>query len=382
MVLMNNVSCLLNAFLHNASHMLHLFQSLLALRSIVWFRGTAPCAWLLAGVFFGASALIATAKDIESNQTMPSEQSDTLARPCSLNDVWELSTRHLPDRGSCINSNEPGFSIYRYSDWGWQAEQLDTALDLGDRLPILYVHGNFMERGNARQRVLIINNYLQRRAKRPYRLMMLSWPSQREQPLFHDVFDNAAAAECQALYLAWLLERLGHVPQVSLLGFSFGSRTVTGGLHLVAGGGIRGLRHEPIAVGDALQSSYRVGLVAPALDRNWLTPRGKHGEALDRVDMLVNLYNSQDPVLKRFRFLDRVSRPTAAGFTGFVGIGNSGNPRSTEPLDQHARVIQYDCGTRVGNTHDEKSYYGRCPTFGIVIDNLLWEDALGSCVSR
>jgi hypothetical protein len=336
---------------------------------------------LLAGALLGSTALFATAEELDSDRTSSSDLAATLAMPCSQHDVWELSTRHLPDRGSCINSNDPGFSIYRYSDGGWQGEQLDTALDLGDRLPILYVHGNFMERGNARQRVLIINHYLQRRATRPYRLIMLSWPSQREQPLFHDVFDNAVAAECQALYLAWLLERLGHVPQVSLLGFSFGSRTVTGGLHLVSGGGIRGLRHEPILATDALQSSYRVGLVAPALDRNWLTPRGKHGEALGRVEMLVNLYNSRDPILRRFRFLDRVSRPTAAGFAGFVGIGNSGNPRATEPLDQHARILQYDCGSRVGNTHDEKSYYGQGPLFGLVLDNLLWEDPIGSCVS-
>jgi hypothetical protein len=296
--------------------------------------------------------------------------------------VWEFSTRHLADRPSCIAQEQPGFQVYRHDGQRWQSAAIEDALDVGDRLPIFYVHGNFMERNNARQRALIVERYLERRADRPFRLIMLSWPSQREHPFLHDVYDNAASAECQSLYMAWLLERLGHVPEISLFGFSFGSRTVTGGLHLVSGGNIRSLNHIPLASSEEILSRYRVGLVAPAVDRNWLSPRGNHREALDRVDALVNLYNSRDPVLRRFRFIDRITRPVAAGFTGFIGVESLSNPRSLEPLDAHVRITQFDCGSRVGSTHDERSYYSECPYFGRMIDNLLWKDGVETCISQ
>jgi hypothetical protein len=298
-------------------------------------------------------------------------------------EVWEISTRHLPDRFRCINTDNPGFDVHRYDGRrGWMRDSLDAALGDDGRLPILYVHGNFMERSNSLNRALIINNYLKPRAGRPYRLIMFSWPSQRESKPLHDVFENAESAECQALYVAWLLERLGRHSQVSVLGFSFGARSVTGALHLASGGSIPGFAHRSVAPDDGVQSVYRVGLVAPALDRTWLMTNGKHRMALDRVDAMVNLYNSKDPILRRFRFLDGGSRPVAAGFAGFVGLSGTSDPRVTVPLAGQSKIRQYDCGSVIGTTHSEKSYYGECPYFGTVLDTLLWKESIGSCISQ
>ncbi len=326
---------------------------------------------------------VTTDSQIEAIEVQPLKVV-TEATPSTLEcldsaDVWELSTRHLPDRFSCINTNDPGISVFRHSPAGWQRDTIDSALEVGKSLPILYVHGNFMERNNARQRALIINSYLKRRANRPYRLYMLSWPSQREHHPLKDVYENAASAECQALYMAWMLERLGGQPQVSVLGFSFGARSVTGGLHLASGGSIPGLHHTSVTPAEGNESVYRVGLVAPAVDRGWLSPRGKHREALNQVEALVNLYNSRDPILRRFRLLDRVTRPVAAGFAGFIGIEAFSDPRASGPLESNSRFLQYDCGGPVGKTHDEKSYYRECPQFRVVLDHLLWNETLGSC---
>lgn len=303
--------------------------------------------------------------------------------PEEMSEVWEISTRHLPDRFRCINTDNPGFDVHRFEcGRGWVRDSLDEALADDGRLPILYVHGNFMERNNSLNRVLIINNYLKPRASRPYRLIMFSWPSQRESKPLHDVFENAESAECQALYVAWLLEKLGRHSQVSVLGFSFGARSVTGALHLASGGSIPGFAHRSVAPDEAVQSVYRVGLVAPALDRTWLMTNGKHRMALDRVDAMVNLYNSKDPILRRFRFLDGGARPVAAGFAGFVGLSGSSDPRVTVPLAGQSKIRQYDCGSVIGTTHSEKSYYGECPYFGTVLDTLLWNESIGSCISQ
>ena len=309
----------------------------------------------------------------------------------SLSEVWELSSRHLPEKFRCIDPQSPGLEALRRTETGWQRDDLESALVDDGRLTIVYVHGNFMERNNARERALILNQYLARRSERPYRLLMLSWPSTREPHPLRDVYENAESAECQALFVGWLLERLRDHSEVSLLGFSFGARAVTGGLHFAAGGTIPGFQYR--SIGGALQGydategsiesvsqgpRYRVALVAPAVDRSWLARGGKHAKGMESVSGLINLYNSQDPILRRFRFLDRLSRPVAAGFAGFVGAqGFEGiaNPRSTEPLETSKKIRQFDCGSVIGTTHSERSYYAQCPYFHLVLDHLLGQES-------
>ena len=233
-----------------------------------------------------------------------------------------------------------------------------------------------MERNNALERVRIVDGYFRQQTDRPYRLLMLSWPSQRGSKPLRDVFDNAESAECQSLYVSWILRRLKHETQVSVLGFSFGARAVTGGLHLNAGGSLPGFCPIP-TMDDVISPHYRLGLVAPAIDRDWISPNERHGLALTHVDSLINLYNSKDPVLRRFRFLDRIGRPIAAGFAGFTGLNgleSLSNPLATSPLSGQSRVRQYDCGNVIGNTHSEKSYYGECHYFRIMIQHLLWKE--------
>jgi hypothetical protein len=291
--------------------------------------------------------------------------------PFSDTEIYEVSTRHLPDRFRSIQFENPNVEVNRWTGVNWARSTIDEALPAwDDKLSIIYVHGNFMERSNALQRVRIVDGYLRAKANQPYRLIMLSWPSQREPKPLRDIIANAEAAECESLYMAWLLHRLRHVPRVSILGFSFGARAVTGGLHLDAGGRLPGFQSiSTNNLANRASNPYRVALVAPALDRNWIEPNGRHGLALTNVDSVVNLYNSRDPVLRRFRFLDRLARPIAAGFAGFEAIAD---PRATSPLSGQPRIRQYDCGSVIGTTHSEKSYYGECPYFGKVIEHLLW----------
>jgi hypothetical protein len=258
----------------------------------------------------------------------------------------------------------------------WLRSDIEEALPANGTgmLTIIYVHGNFMERNNALERVRIVERYFREQTDRPFRLLMLSWPSQRESKPLRDVLANAESAECQSLYFAWMLQRLRNEPQVSVLGFSFGARAVTGGLHLDAGGAIPGLTSPPTPNQDPT-IKYRVGLVAPAMDRHWLERNGRHQLAMTHVESMVNLYNSKDPILRRFRFIDRISRPIAAGFAGFTGIALLSDPRVTSPLTGQSRIRQYDCGSVIGTTHSEKSYYGECPYFRKVIQHLLWKES-------
>jgi hypothetical protein len=289
----------------------------------------------------------------------PSENA-SLACP----DVWEISTRHLTDRPRCIDPIDPNFRVHRVDSGCWQEARIEDALQLDGRLPIVYVHGNFMSYDNARQRVLLIDEILRARAQRSYRLIMLSWPSQREPHPLRDSRENAASSDCQSLYVAWVLQHLREAPQVSLLGFSLGARSISGGLHLAAGGTIRGLQYATGGDAEPSESLVRVGFVAPAVDRTWLMPSGKHRLAPQRVEGILSLYNSEDPVLQRYRFLEAGSHAVAAGYRGFVG---------------NSLIQQYDCSGCVGRTHDERSYFRQCPYFGLVLDHLLWNESVGAC---
>lgn len=291
-------------------------------------------------------------------------------------EIYEISTRHLCDHSHSISFDQPNVEVNKWSGSRWLRSDVENALPTGGTgmLTIIYVHGNFMERNNALERVRIVDRYLREQTDRPYRLLMLSWPSQKESKPLRDVLSNAESAECESLYFAWMLQRLRNEPQVSLLGFSFGARAVTGGLHLDAGGVIPGFMKLPMPNTDPTMK-YRVGLVAPAMDRNWIEKNGRHQMAMTHVESMVNLYNSKDPILRRFRFIDRLSRPIAAGFAGFAGLAALADPRVTTPLAGQSRIQQYDCGSVIGTTHSEKSYYGECPYFRKVIQHLLWKES-------
>jgi hypothetical protein len=328
-----------------------------------------------------ATAISSQAQPAQGSANLPTSNvlltpNSPILCPSAQSEIYEISTRHLCDRFRSISFDQPNVEVNKWNGSCWVRSDVEEALPINGAgmLTIIYVHGNFMERNNALERVRIVDRYCREQTDRPYRLLMLSWPSQRESKPLRDVLENAESAECQSLYFAWMLQRLRNEPQVSLLGFSFGARAVTGGLHLDAGGVIPGFARPPMPNTDP-SLKYRVGLVAPAMDRNWLETNGKHQLAMTHVESMVNLYNSRDPILRRFRFIDRFSRPIAAGFAGFTGIAAFSDPRVTTPLAGQERIRQYDCGSVIGTTHAEKSYYGECPYFRKVIQHLLWKDS-------
>jgi hypothetical protein len=308
-----------------------------------------------------AAAMFLTTPSLSLSQSSFSER-------CSST-IFEISSRHLNDHFCAINDSAPGLEVNMWCGYQWNRSSLDQVFANPERLTIVYVHGNFMERENTRERVRILDSYLKRQAKESYNLLLFSWPSAREKKPLRDAADNAKVAEMESLYVAWILRELRSHPKVSLIGFSYGCRTVASALHIDAGGSVPGL--QSIEMRSPRTTPYRLGLIAPAVDKTWLTQSGRYSQALENVEGFVNLYNSRDPVLRRFRFIDRVSRPIAGGLTGFDGLYD---PRSLSPLVSDKSSRQYDCGSIIGTTHSEKSYYGECPYFRLVIDNVLWNE--------
>ncbi|MFO1064365.1 MAG: hypothetical protein U0892_10925 [Pirellulales bacterium] len=283
----------------------------------------------------------------------------------SCDEVFEVSTRCLPTLPKCSTIEPVAFQVSKLDSSGWKSitdGEFQGHLDADPgRRTAIYVHGNWMEAGNARNRGTYVYNRLSQRCEEPLRVILYSWPSQRDGRPIKDVLEKAARADVETYYFAHLLSRLPKDSPLGILGFSFGARVVGGGLHLANGGSF----HGRSLTGLVEREHVRVSVVAPAFDRNWLMHNQPYGMAIQNVDSLVNVYNSRDPVLRRFRFIDSVTSPIAAGFSGLP------DPRSTHPLAADAKIRQYDCSGCVGNSHDEMTYYRSCTYYNHAIDNVL-----------
>jgi hypothetical protein len=281
-------------------------------------------------------------------------------------EVYEVSSRSLPALPPCTTLSPVTFSVHRLEYDGWHAMNDATFTANLQATPairtVIYAHGNWMEYCNARERGSYVYKRLASRAEGPIRFIMYSWPSQRVTGPVRDILDKAERADVDTFYFSELLGRIPDQTPIGLLSFSFGARVICGGLHMANGGSLEGRRAlHP----HPNRQEVRVSLIAPAFDRNWLGANQPYSMAIYNVESLINVYNSRDPALRRFRFIDRFSTPIAAGFTGL------NDPRATQPLAADARIRQYDCSADVGTSHDEMTYYRHCCYYNIAIDNVL-----------
>ncbi len=224
-----------------------------------------------------------------------------------------------------------------------------------------------MTHPNARGRASVVFRSLVRYAQEPVTFVAFSWPSEKRQGFARDVLAKKSRTDTDSFYLGELIQNLHSELPTGLLGFSFGGRVMCGTLHLLGGGTLAG-RCLPTA---EHQTRYRLSLYAPAFDRTALTPRGQYRYALQNVDRTVNLYNSSDPILRRFKYIDTGSKPIAAGFAGIVAMPFRGDTETGQgnPLSNSGDIVQYDCCS-IGRSHFELDYYS-CRAMPIALKNVL-----------
>ncbi len=270
--------------------------------------------------------------------------------------LWLISTRRLTSEACRADLDHPAMSFMRlYCGAPCQKSSVDEYLQTvgRQRSLVVYVHGNRLDSKDAIARSFSI--YRQVRARLcggPVDWVLFSWPSAKQGALIRDFREKAERTDAQGLYLGWLLRKHAEASlPTALIGYSFGARVVTGSLHAMAGGKLGGRRLPGPAVEGA---NFDAGLVAPAIESNWMTRCGYHGRATKNLDRLVVLFNHRDAVLKRYWLLDRVRGSVALGYSG---------PRSFGPRADGSRISlrARDCAPFVGLRHDEVDYYtSRC----------------------
>lgn len=229
-------------------------------------------------------------------------------------DVWVVSTRRLP----CIGDHPARvtFDVERLADDGdrrrWERAGQDELLAEPGQPLVLFVHGNRYDSTDARsQGLLLARRLAERRPAGPAaRVLIFSWPSQKQGVLLKDGRRKYDRAYADGHYLGWLLGRVEPERPVAIVGYSFGAlvaATALADLDRLAPGGLAWAERP---------GRTQLVFVAPALRGDALAPQGPFRDSLAGLDRLTLLINSRDEALRFFPLLEPAVRIPALGFVG------------------------------------------------------------------
>ena len=298
--------------------------------------------------------------------------SAALAVDCSNNvpgETWLINTRSAP-LCSGLENGLSGIQCWELTGDRWELADFDTFDKQSDpSMPtIVFVHGNRTTSNDAVKDGSQLRNRLRCLAnKRPFRLVVWSWPSSRVlKRIRKDVQAKARRSDVESYYLATWLQRVkknNAGTPISLVGYSFGARAITGALHMLAGGQVAGRSLpddaeadvDPEAAGasntvieEQARTPFRAVLVAAALDDDWLLPGHRNGLALSQVDKMLITRNCADPILRWYPLMHRPHGNEALGYVG---------PRSCGRLYSGGGRIQItDVRRSVGSQHSWACY--------------------------
>jgi hypothetical protein len=275
-------------------------------------------------------------------------------------DVWLVDTCAAPC-GTLSQAHLTTYSAQRLIGNCWEhstsRQFVDSTYD--GRLTVIWVHGHRVDRSWAVTNGMEIYRGLVAACPTPpppIRFVIWKWPSERSSGPVRDAREKAGIADHQTYKLAWMLGQLPRETPLSLIGFSYGARVLTGALHLTAGGSFCGYRvQQPHA------STLRAVLWAAGEPTGWIAAGGAHGRATLATDATLNLYNCCDPALRHF---PRVNGGTALGYTG---IDSSSLPAGGGRFGQ--RNV---CG-EVNHLHLTRSYSLNSGVMAMTRQYALWQ---------
>lgn len=265
--------------------------------------------------------------------------------------VYLLSTRHLTHNVCCASLQQVPFRMWRIdcgSTCCINPQEYEPSI-LAPRAMVIYIHGNQMPADEILPRASNIRRQIRSRyGAGSIDWIIFSWPSDKQHGILRDFREKADRCDAQGLYLASFMRK--HVEAsipIAMIGYSFGARVATGALHALAGGSLAGRRlpEEPVT-----GANVRIGLVAPAIESNWLCRNGYHGRATKNMDRLLLLYNRRDAVLKRYWLIEKVRRETALGYSGPACFASRFD-------GTRLPVRSRDCSPSVKLRHSEMDYY-------------------------
>lgn len=293
----------------------------------------------LAALVLGISMLAAEPLRAEDEPAGPNSQ------------LWLISSRFAGNCGAERTADRLGYWVYG-ADHQFSAASVEQflATDTPGVPTIVFLHGNRVGWQESVNRGWLVYQLIESQAGgRPLRFVIWSWPADQIRGPLNDVRTKAARSDVEAGYLAAVINRIHPDVPLSLIGYSFGARSITGALELLAGRS------------DSPQRRIRTMLVAAAVDAHWVLPGNYHGAALSQVEQAFLTINPADQALKRYRWVYRGRyNPQALGWAGPACPGRLG------PWLAKLEMANVACA--VGRKHD----FFRYIRSGAVVSRLGW----------
>ncbi len=253
-----------------------------------------------------------TENDVRAAMEMRQNNDPKIAGP----DIWRIETVEA----SALNPSAAEMQrvkAYRWVEDGWKTLPLhEIYAAIKDELPTyVYVHGNKATSQDAVMDGVEIMKYLPQDT--PYRFIIWHWDTQRAKVRLKTEYrEKAHAADMQGVYFACFLQNISSDASVTLIGYSFGARTLLCGLHLCGGGRFSGLAFPENAVRKD-SSHLRAVLLASATENVDLLADGRFSHAVKTAKEIHITMNPLDPALKYYPQISPVAAK-AMGVTGAV----------------------------------------------------------------
>lgn len=271
-------------------------------------------------------------------------------------DCWVVSTRDLQGPEFLEQQGQAHLKFYHYQTGQRvrQGGESDFMASLDPHRPVcFFIHGGYYTFGDVLHESRVVDNWLKSGGAAPSpQLVCFTWPSETKAPIVPlDVLVLARRSAIHGAFLAALINRMPRQVPVSLLGHSFGGRTVAATLHVMGGGVLEEIPRE-CDYGPVVPRRTRGVLLVPAIDHHWFNPGERYGLAPVAVEKMLVMTNSVDPVLPLYP----LRKPLTARAMGQGGLSRV-DRALIGPL--HTRVQEFDIARHAGLKHNLDGFYTR-----------------------
>ncbi|MCA9104904.1 MAG: alpha/beta hydrolase [Planctomycetales bacterium] len=293
-------------------------------------------------------------------QPMPvSEHADSMDR--ELDEIWLVSSRGI----ACPGCDVGGLTYQRRLDDCWvsmRRDDFDHSLE-SPKPTVIFVHGNRTDLSYAVRRGMQAYRSFVASSPAPegVRFVIWAWPSEQVSVGIRDFRLKADRADLEGCLFGTFLSRLPADQQLNLIGYSYGSRIVLGGVSMLSGESLWG-RHVSLPSGYA-PPPMRVTLIAAAAPPSSLLPGQRYAPAYPLIERLVLINNREDRALKLYRFVDRATSNVAMGSLGLAAHRLD---------DAGQRLAQWDVSRHVGPQHKIDLYFASSVVGRLVREQVGW----------
>ncbi|VAX38460.1 hypothetical protein MNBD_PLANCTO02-249 [hydrothermal vent metagenome] len=209
----------------------------------------------------------------------------------------------------------------------------------------IFVHGSYMNWEDIPVDSASVRQWVQAALpQQQTQIIYYTWHSQMSLTTVLPHIDTSLLGHKSAfngLYLARMISQLPQNCPITLIGHSFGCRTISSALHLLGGGEMQGIRLQ-----RANQSQHRIRVLftAAPVDHNWFNPNERYSNALKRAEHIINLKTRKDWALSLYPFRRLFSR-RSLGRRGwskkdYIAMG-----------ELRHKISEYDVTCRIGTGH-------------------------------